>query len=309
METFCKICGKYFSNLRSLQIHITRQEKITSEEYYEKFFPRRDYYSFEQIKFKDYNQYFNTYFVNRDNMAKWFSQNSSSEEAKKLALNLLNLRIKEKKLKYIPCEVELRSSMTPSILALEKIFNLSYDNVNFDGLIKRFDYSSGLKNLNLKNPEILIDTREQIPLKFNGYKTKVTKLDTGDYSISEPYYDDVFIERKSIDDFFSTFGVQNSCQRFERELNRAEDYGFYIVVMIEKDINECMNYFSSFSSNKFLSKYAFHNIKEIMQKYNNCQFVFCKNREHLESLALVFLENGQNSTKVDLQYLVDKRII
>lgn len=309
MDIFCKICGSFFPSLKALHFHIARKEKMLTEEYYHKFYPRRDYFSFEQIKFKSYEEYFNTFFTSRKNLVKWFQAHVFTEEAKDLALKLINARIKLKKLKYIPSEVELRSSMTPSILGLEKIFGCSYDNINFGPLIQKFDYSLTLEKKNIKDSTILIDTREQKPLKFNGYKSKIFKLDVGDYSIEEPYYDDLFIERKSIEDFFSTFGTELQFKRFMAEVKRAEEYGFYIIVMVERDIDECLNYYSSFSTNRFMAEYAFHNVKYVMQHSDSCQFVFVKNREILEDLAVTFLANGQLSSKIDLQYLVDKRKI
>jgi ERCC4-type nuclease len=80
--------------------------------------------------------------------------------------------------------------------------------------------------------KIIIDTREQAPLKFrkskkiDGIITK--KLDTGDYSV-EGYEDKIAIERKSPEDFLGTMGRGN--KRFQKELKRAMRLDYFAIVI------------------------------------------------------------------------------
>jgi ERCC4-type nuclease len=66
---------------------------------------------------------------------------------------------------------------------------------------------------------IIIDTREQKPLRFTGHETVRRKLDEGDYNIEEliPY---IVIERKSLNDFYST--LTSGHERFKREILRSK---------------------------------------------------------------------------------------
>lgn len=71
-------------------------------------------------------------------------------------------------------------------------------------------------------PTIIIDTREQTPLKFERYPSKVAGLRTGDYSIEG--LEELFaIERKSITDLVGCCCDSNR-KRFERELHRLRGY-------------------------------------------------------------------------------------
>ena len=65
-------------------------------------------------------------------------------------------------------------------------------------------------------PPIIIDTREQQPYAFDGWKTISKKLDFGDYSL-EGYETDCAVERKSFADAYGCVG--RSRHRFERHLD------------------------------------------------------------------------------------------
>lgn len=75
-------------------------------------------------------------------------------------------------------------------------------------------------------PTIKVDTREQLPLSFDGLHirgvsklpTITAKLDEGDYSVVG-FEDKLFIERKSANDLYGT--MFRGRDRFERELERT----------------------------------------------------------------------------------------
>ncbi len=309
MDNFeCKVCNCRFPSLKSLHIHIAKREKLAIEDYYYRFYPKKDLFTLEPIKYKDYEQYFLSFFNSRRNMVKWLEDNQDTSYAKDITLKMVNDRIRQKQLQFLPSEVELRSSLTPSIVGLERVHGKSYSEIIPTGRHK-FNYNNfNLKPI-VKNMSILIDTREQQPFTLKNVQYKVTKLDVGDYTAEEPHYDDVFVERKSVNDFFSTFGTESNFARFQKELKRASEYGLYLFVIIEKDLGECLDFYSNFSSNKFLSEFTFHNVREIMQNSDNCQFIFAYNKIAAEQLTLQILSNGQDGTKYDWQYLLDKRII
>ena len=73
-------------------------------------------------------------------------------------------------------------------------------------------------------PPIVIDTREQTPLRFpEGVETIRATLRTGDYSVGG-YEDSFAIERKSLADLVNT--VIHGRDRFERELARMDGFKF-----------------------------------------------------------------------------------
>lgn len=87
------------------------------------------------------------------------------------------------------------------------------------------------------SPVILIDTREQQPLKFwAGDIVKRATLPTGDYSIDGLAHV-IAIERKSISDLFGTVGAGR--ERFEREIVRASKL-WYFGIVIEGTLDQVL---------------------------------------------------------------------
>lgn len=82
----------------------------------------------------------------------------------------------------------------------------------------------------MKNPIVVIDTREQTPWTAEGLgmRTIRAKLDTGDYSL-EGLESRVAIERKSIDDWVGS--IMGARKRFYRELDRMRAFDFRCVII------------------------------------------------------------------------------
>lgn len=83
--------------------------------------------------------------------------------------------------------------------------------------------------------KIIIDTREQKPLKFPGHEVIYKKLDEGDYNVEEliPY---IVFERKSLQDLYGSI-VQDHA-RFKKEILRAKDKGKIFYIFIEGTLEE-----------------------------------------------------------------------
>ena len=80
-------------------------------------------------------------------------------------------------------------------------------------------------------PTVIIDTREQRPLRFENLPTRSGTLDTGDYSVKGLTHL-VAVERKSLDDLLACVGRDRA--RFKRELQRLRAHHFRLLV-IESD--------------------------------------------------------------------------
>lgn len=68
---------------------------------------------------------------------------------------------------------------------------------------------------------VLVDSREQKPLRFRSLRSERATLKSGDYSVRGPGFDlrdTVLIERKSVADLVSSLGTGRA--RFEREMER-----------------------------------------------------------------------------------------
>jgi len=81
----------------------------------------------------------------------------------------------------------------------------------------------------MDRPCILIDSREQLPLRFSDdVDVEIVGLPTGDYSL-RGHTDRVAIERKSLPDLWACAGAERD--RFEAELARLRAYQVRAVVI------------------------------------------------------------------------------
>ena len=88
----------------------------------------------------------------------------------------------------------------------------------------------------------IVDTREQLPYteKETGLPHVTQKNETGDYCFYAEWTTDegettkfdlgLIIERKTVNDFYSTLMVKKNCDRFYREIERTKDHDFFIFV-------------------------------------------------------------------------------
>ena len=74
----CAVCGKEFDTERQLHGHL-KAHKLRMAEYYQKYFPRKDKYSGELIKFKSKDYYFDRDFNSRDNLRLWLKNQDENE--------------------------------------------------------------------------------------------------------------------------------------------------------------------------------------------------------------------------------------
>lgn len=304
----CKLCNKEFDLLRGLHSHLARGHALSQESYYHQFYPRYDKYSKDLIVYKDNEQYFESDFNSRESFALWLAENYTSLEVKSYCLKKLRERISRKNLSNLPAQIEFKGILIPTISGFEKIcgsINTFLEEVK--GTPPKFDYLTNPILDNSSQIEIYEDTREQLPLEFPCKVTKM-KLSAGDYGCAAPYYSDVFIERKSLSDLAGTLG--GGRDRFEREIERAKELGFYLVVVVETVFSEILNYHPKHSfGKKITGAHLAHEIREIMTKHTNIQFVCAGSRKRAAKLIEnIFRLKGQ-AKYLDLEYLKDKNII
>jgi len=81
--------------------------------------------------------------------------------------------------------------------------------------------------------KIIVDTREQSKLLFNGLETIEKKLDFADYGCEmiDGTIVPVVFERKSINDLYGTLSA--GYERFKREVERCKESKFSMIIIIE----------------------------------------------------------------------------
>jgi hypothetical protein len=303
----CKICGSKFRSERSLHTHI-KAHGILLAEYYTTYYPRYNLYTGELIPFKNKDQYFSTYFSNNVELEKW-AATAEREHVQQILLDMLSKRIISKDLQYAPNHLELKLLDLPEI-EIYKVFFGSYNEacrrLQVEPLLNKSVKSKFLKeNKNLNDIEILIDTREQNPLKFPNSKSH--KLDFGDYTATGEYYNKTYIDRKSETDFKSTMTV--GFDRFKKELQRTVDFDSFLYIVVESSTEKVIRN-NSFGPHKSNLTFVWHQMRVLSHEFaRRCQFVFSGGRKRSENLIPILLDAGPEMWHSDIQYYIDKRIL
>lgn len=307
MSVKCKICGSEFKTERSLHTHI-KAHGILLSEYYITYYPRYNLYTGELIPFKNKKQYFSTYFSNSEEIEKWLAT-ADQKQAQQILLKILEDRIISKDLQYAPNHLELKLLDLPEIKIYKKYFgsyNEACRRLQVEPLLNKSIKSKFLHpDKNLKDIEILIDTREQTPLKFENSKSH--KLDFGDYTASGENYNKTYIDRKSETDFKSTMTV--GFDRFKKELDRARKFDSFLYVVTESSIDRIINN-NSFGAHKSNLTFVWHQMRVLSHEYaKNCQFIFSGGRNRSENLIPILLNAGEGMWHSDVQFYIDNRKI
>jgi len=310
MSFKCKVCGQEFETERKLHSHLKKHD-LRVAAYYQKYYPRYDLHDGKIIKFKSKDYYFKTNFNTRTNQLKWID-NLPQDEAENYLKEILLKRKKEKDLKYSPCQVELRSLASPSVISFEKKFDNYYKLCESLGFKNKYEKIQDIAlATSHKDCKVYVDTREQLPLKFN-LPTEVKGLKFGDYALSEKSLTcNCYIERKSLADFISTISVSNY-DRFCREIERAAENEANLIIVIEDTLTNALSFpFLPYISKKIkvTPEFIFHKVRAMIQKYDHIQFLFVKGRkESVRVIEKIFFSKCIYK-KIDLQLAYDKKIL
>ena len=302
MSYKCKECGAEFETEKALHAHL-KAHKMYVADYYVKHYPRFNKLNGNPLPFKTKDEYFENDFINRSQLIKWCGS-APSQEVKEYIVELGKRRIKEKKYTHAPFYLELLKRQLPDLDVYKEHFG-TYTNaceamgvkpIFYKGMPKEFYEDVGA--------EVLVDTREQQPLEFT--KSKILKLDFGDYTLGGNNFSNTFVDRKSAGDFLSTFGGQ--ADRFRREMQRCVELDSYMYIVVEKPI-KAIEKEAVFTKGRRAPKlgWVFSNLISIQHEFaGNCQFVFTDNRKHSQEIIPKLLYLGEKLWNVDIQYFLDK---
>jgi len=311
MSVICKIDGKEFKDEKSLHLAL-KGYGLNKVKYYQTYYERRDLLTNELINFKTKEQYLNSDFNDKNNMKKWLKE-QPIDKAQEYCKQLLIKRKDSKNLIYSPTQIELRTIMAPSIIFYNKIFKDYYDTCSSIGLENKFVHPNltgdNFKNKLTQKDTIYVDTREQSWLKFN-IPFEIKTLPFGDYACSNDNCG-CFIERKSLSDFISTLSVKNY-DRFKNEIEKARKNNSYVIVMVEETLANALSfqYLPHISKKiKATPEYIFHNVRELLQSYDNLQFLFVDGRKEMTRLIEAIFASKCFYKKIDLQLAYDMKII
>ena len=308
-NVICLECKTSFKNDAGLHRHM-RVHKLSLAAYYQKHFPRHDKYDKMLIRFKNKEYYFSTDFNSKANLKLWLDK-VTKEEAQAYIRDYLLRRKEKKKLVYAPTQVELRSLPIPGMKYLNELFGSYYqlcDTLGFKLKHVKFNFYSQPKDIS--RCKVIIDTREQLPLKFK-LKSKSEALKFGDYKLdNENFTCSCYIERKTLSDFYGT--MTSGFDRFKREIFRAHEAGAYLIVLIESPFDSVYTFPHQkqvYGKVTISPEVVFHSMRELLQEFHSLQFLFVKDRaEAVRIIEKIFASNCEYK-EVDLQYAYDTGIL
>ncbi len=297
MKFICKFDNQEFEAEDDFKKHL-RKHKLKLSDYFNQYNPMYDLYDLTRIEYNgDIKNYLNTYFKNRENLINYFKLKKDIN----LANRIFKFRKESKNLKFAPSQFELKTSVMPSISLLEHMGINYYEFCKSLEMEVRYKYDKINLESRHKDLHIFVDTREQQPLIFKTSNSK-NKLDFGDYTAADKYYSGVFIERKNLSDLFST--LSGGFERFKKEIVRSKTFNSYIIVVIEGNIDHFNKFVPVGKTNP---AFIGHRSRDILQEFNNIQFVFGGSRIDCSKLIENILSNGHEAKHVDWQYLLDSK--
>jgi ERCC4-type nuclease len=145
---------------------------------------------------------------------------------------------------------------------------------------------------------ILIDTREQLPLKFKcvGALTETVRatLPVGDYAAE--YTDGtrcpIYFERKSLSDLWGT--MTSGYARFKKEMQRAKEADLKLVLVIEGSFTQVA---CGIERSKYSGESMVRKLLTLWLKYDLMP-VFCDSREGMAYMIREFYEAFGRNFKV-----------
>lgn len=299
--TECKVCNKSFETDKALHIHL-KKHGMYQAEYYCTYYPKKSLHYKRQIPFKNKKDYFSKQFIDLNEFLEW-EKVTDENTVKKVSLELLGSRAKEKSYIYAPFHNEIKTLGLPPINIFKKHFK-SYSRacslLNLEPIFNR-PMTQAFFERQLPDFEILVDTREQDPLPFKN--VRVEKLYVGDYLLGGDSYSRTFVDRKSEGDFLGT--LASGLNRFEQEIERAVALDGYLFVVTESSIDNIIANHKKYKRKTNL-EYVFHNMRDLTHRYHRkVQFLFSGSREKSIDLIPKLLYYGHKLWEMDIQYYLD----
>ena len=297
----CKICQQEFEKERSLHSHL-KVHDMGVDDYYTSFFPRFDVMTNQPIPFLKKDQYFSQEFTSKHSIDLWHEKKTKEEKGK-----YFEKRLKEEKEKR-----DMKFMPSSSFFSSLGVFSTG-DIINCIGSVSSLAKSADLKmvfNKRLddkfwegRDIEIFVDTREQHPYSFASQTEN--KLDFGDYTAAGEDYCKVFVDRKSISDFYGTFG--RDINRFERELKRCREFNSTLIVVAECTLDSLEEYSKDYNHGKTFS-YIMHNIRKLLAEYSEFQIIFAVNRAGGKKITKAILSYGEDIKNIDVNHYIEEKI-
>ncbi len=294
------------ASLEALHKHLQFKLKMKQEVYYRDHAPRRDLGTGEVIPFKaPAARYLEAEFADKNSLKRYLKE--QPEAGRKWAIDWLAKRKAEKKLVYPPLQVELRSLFCPTtpyynhVGGYTSICRELGFQIRFEGAVPAA--------VPLDCP-VVVDTREQKGKELRlQVPTVRAKINCGDYGLPVEKDKGIYIERKSLSDFVGTLSDRetrygdSNLARFTRELERAQEVGAYLILLVESDINQALDFRFEphMKHTKIRPEHVFHNLRDLFHRFPDFQALFVGGRVEAAKAVPALLSMGAAVKTFDLQ--------
>ena len=134
----------------------------------------------------------------------------------------------------------------------------------------------------------------------------------GDYCLNDrEKTGNCYIERKSVPDLIGT--LSSGLERFEKEIERAAEEDAYLVILVERKLEECLAFnrlpYVYKKNTRVTPDFIFHNIRSLLQKFPHIQFLFVDGRKECVRIVKKLLLTKILRVKFDLQLAYDLKLI
>lgn len=284
-------------------LHARLRKLKTKQEVYYATYPQLDICTGEPIPFRaPAARYLQTQFAHKNNLHRFVKEQPAA--ALEWAKVWLDRRKAEKGLIYPPLEVELRTLMCPTTAEFNQLGG--YEKICRElGFEIRFN--GPVPPARPLDCPVVIDTREQKELRLT-VPTVEAKLNCGDYGLPPSHDTGQYIERKSLSDFIGTLSDRETRQgdsnlaRFTRELERAQEVGAYLILLVEADLNQALsfNHLPHIHA-KVRPEHIFKNLRELFHRFPDFQALFVDGRIEAAKAVPALLSMGAAVKTFDLQ--------
>ena len=107
--------------------------------------------------------------------------------------------------------------------------------------------------------------------------------------------------------------LSSGLERFKNEINRAAEEDAYMVILVERKLEDCL----AFNRLKHVYKkntrvtpdFIFHNVRDLIQEFPHIQFLFVNGRDECIRMVKKLLLSDVLDEKHDLQLAYDLKLL
>jgi hypothetical protein len=101
--------------------------------------------------------------------------------------------------------------------------------------------------------------------------------------------------------------------RFKREIEKAAEEGAYLVILVERKLEECLAFnrlpHIYKKNTRVTPDFIFHNVRNLLQEFPHIQFLFVDGRKECVRIVKKLLLTDVLKRKFDLQLAYDIKIL